>query len=100
MRPLSGALHLTGICQLAQHLTQDNYETLVGRARGKTKRQIEELVAAVFPRPDVPERICPVPQQTTALSLVGPAGEIRPGTDPARAPSKPPTLVQPLSESR
>ena len=95
----AGALHLTGICLLAQYLTPENYDEVVGQARGKTKRQIEGLIAASFPRPDVPERIAPVAEQTSALALVSPDGSIRSGPDHLEQ-SKSPSRVQPLSESR
>jgi hypothetical protein len=36
-----GRLHLTGIAKLAQHLTENNRDTLLARAAGKTKRQID-----------------------------------------------------------
>jgi hypothetical protein len=96
----AGALHLTGICVLARYLTPENYDALAGQARGKTRREIEELIAASFPRPDVPDRMAPMTEQTTTLALVSPVGEIRPGTDPASEPSEPPSRVRPLSESR
>ena len=33
-----GAIHLTGLALLAQYLTEENCDTLLGAARGKTKR--------------------------------------------------------------
>jgi len=47
-----GRLHLTGIAKLAPHLTQENREALLKRAAHKSKREIEELVAELAPRPD------------------------------------------------
>ncbi len=96
----TGSLHLTGLCLLAQYLTPENYDELVIRARGRSKREIEELVAASFPRPDVPDRVCPVPAQTTALGLVNPPAEIRSGTDLVTDHNHPPARLQPLSASR
>src|SRR5688500_7547983 len=49
----SGTLHLTGLFLLAKHLTEHNTAALLGEARGKSRRQIEELIARRFPRPDV-----------------------------------------------
>jgi hypothetical protein len=49
-----GRLHLTGIAKLAPHLTQGNRQRLLERAAHKTKRQIEELIAELSPRPDAP----------------------------------------------
>jgi hypothetical protein len=47
-----GRLHLTAIAKLAPHLTPENREALLERAVHKSKREVEELVAA--PRPDAP----------------------------------------------
>jgi hypothetical protein len=49
-----GRIHLSGIALLAPHLTARNCPGLLKRATHKTKRQIEEIVAALKPRPDVP----------------------------------------------
>jgi hypothetical protein len=49
-----GRLHLTGIAKLAPHLTPQNRALLLSRAVHRPKRQIEELVAELAPRPDVP----------------------------------------------
>ncbi len=49
-----GRLHLTAIAKIAPHLTAENREGLLARAVHKSKREIEELVAEVSPRPDVP----------------------------------------------
>ena len=49
-----GRLHLTGIAKLAPHLTPENRDLLLARAVHRSKRQIEELVAELAPRPDVP----------------------------------------------
>ena len=49
-----GRLHLTAIAKIAPHLTAENREGLLARAAHKSKSEIEELVAEVSPRPDVP----------------------------------------------
>jgi hypothetical protein len=48
-----GRLHLTGIATLRPFLTAENREVLLARAVHRSKRQIEELVAEIAPRPDV-----------------------------------------------
>jgi len=48
-----GLLHLTGLAKLVPHLTPDNRDDLLKRAIHKSKREIEELVAELQPRPDV-----------------------------------------------
>ena len=47
----SGALHLTGLFLLSGHLTEDNVESLLAEARGKTRRELELVIARWFPRP-------------------------------------------------
>jgi len=49
-----GRLHLSGIALLAPHLTAGNRQALQKRATHKSKRQIEEIVAELRPREDVP----------------------------------------------
>jgi hypothetical protein len=49
-----GRLHLSGIVVLAPHLTAENREALLRRATHRSKRQIEELIAELRPREDVP----------------------------------------------
>jgi len=56
-----GELHLTGIVTLARHLTEDNHRALLGRARHKSSREIDLLVAEVAPQPDAPPRIRALP---------------------------------------
>jgi len=58
----SGALHLTAIKLLAPHLTPDNHVQLLERARGKSKREVERLVAEIAPKPDVPNQLRKLPQ--------------------------------------
>jgi hypothetical protein len=53
-------IHLTGLFLLSGHLTKDNVEPLLGEARGKSKRQLEELLARCFPRPDVAPTLSPL----------------------------------------
>lgn len=57
-----GRLHLTAISLLAPHLTPDNRDAVLARATHKSKRQVEELVAKVSPRPDSPSLIRRLPE--------------------------------------
>jgi len=47
----SGEIHLSGITLLAPHLTPENQVALLSRAKHKSKRAIEALVADLRPRP-------------------------------------------------
>jgi hypothetical protein len=55
----AGTLHLTGLFLLEKHLSEDNADVLLGEARGKSRREIEQLIAHWFPWPDVPARLEP-----------------------------------------
>ena len=50
----SGQVHLAGLRALAPHLTSENQEEVLAEAAGKSKREIEELVARIAPQPAVP----------------------------------------------
>jgi len=56
-----GRLHLCGLARLVPHLTAENCEALLERATHLTTRQIEQLVAELSPRPDVPAVIRKLP---------------------------------------
>ena len=49
-----GRLHLSGIAKLAPVLTEANSAALLARTTHETMRKIEELVAEVGTKPDVP----------------------------------------------
>src|SRR5262245_49907480 len=59
-----GRLHLSGVVLLAPHLTDDGADELVAEASGRSKAEIEVLLARRAPRPDVPEQLERVAQQT------------------------------------
>jgi hypothetical protein len=56
-----GRLHLTAVARLSSHLTPKNSEALLRRAADKSKREIEELIAELDPRPDVRAAIRKLP---------------------------------------
>jgi len=58
----SGALHLTAVNRIAPHLTPENVHCVIARATHKTKREVEELVAALRPQPPVPSSVRKLPQ--------------------------------------
>jgi len=66
-----GRLHLTAIAKLAPHLTPENRHGLLERAAHKTKREVEELIAEVAPRPDAPALMRKLPQRAPGLGLDG-----------------------------
>jgi hypothetical protein len=69
-----GRLHLTAITKLAPHLTAENRGALLERATHLSKRQVEELVAELSPRPDAPSLMRKLPSRhapTPAVLGVG-----------------------------
>jgi len=56
----SGRIHLTGLFVLSRYVTPENADELLGEARGKSRSELEHLLARLFPRPDVAERIAPI----------------------------------------
>ncbi len=56
-----GTLHLTAICLLSPHLTPANHRQLLAAAVGKTKRELQLLIAEHFPQPDVPSQLRRLP---------------------------------------
>ena len=55
-----GRIHLTGLFLLAKHLTEDNVAGLLGEARGRTRREIEQLLARRFPKSDALPLVVPL----------------------------------------
>src|SRR6267378_8401288 len=49
-----GSLSLATVRLLAAQLTADNCHELLPAAAGKSKREVEQMLARCFPRPDVP----------------------------------------------
>jgi hypothetical protein len=60
-RVARGDLHLSALCALSTHLNPANASELFEACRRRTRRQIDELLAARFPRPDVREQIRRLP---------------------------------------
>jgi len=75
-----GRLHLSGVLLLAAHLTDDNAEDLVAEASGKSKAEIEVLLARRALRADVPARIEKVAHQIELAP--GPGDQVRKEKDP------------------
>src|SRR5580704_2770663 len=82
-----GEIHLTALGLLRDHFTDDNVSDLVAAARGKTKVQLQELIAARAPKPDVLPTITALPAQSVSPSE----------PSPARVP---PTRLEPLAPTR
>ena len=69
----SGAIHLTGLFLLSNRLTADNVDALLAETRGKTRREIERVLARWFPKSDVLPMVVPLGLQPGALAGTGEA---------------------------
>jgi hypothetical protein len=111
----SGRINLTTVRLLAPHLTRSNQEVLFGEACGKSKQQVQELLARRFPRPDVVSSVRKLPSVTPALpaASVGMSPSPQLGCESVTAeggpgevasripvPQAPRPLVTPLSPDR
>ena len=95
-----GSLHLTAIALLGRHLTPENHRELLAAARHRTKREIEELVAALHPQAPVPSTIRRLPTDTASSQAmemlemshtVGPVvPDVAPRREAAEARANPP----------
>ncbi len=100
-----GRIHLAGISVLKKYLTDANYENVLDRATHKTKREIEELVAELAPKPDVPPTIRKRPQRkadSEPLKSSHSSTQLCPDTvEPKiRATPEKPATVKPLAPAR
>src|SRR5205823_3140841 len=93
----SGRVHLAGLRVLAPHLTAENHVVLLEQAAGKSKREIEEMVARLWPLPPVPTSIRRVLENPVAKSPPVPmsralwgSADPSPLPDEARPPSPSP----------
>ena len=64
-----GEIHLTGVHQLASHLTEENHKEVLERAKHKSMREIQKLVAELAPKPDVPSLIRALPNRRASMPL-------------------------------
>jgi 5-methylcytosine-specific restriction endonuclease McrA len=103
-----GRLFLSGIARLAPLLTEANRDTVLTRAAGMSKREIEELVAELSPKPDARAVMRKLPEKrekakpNPSRQLVPERVEIPVRPNPAPpdpAPSKP-AVVEPLSPAK
>ena len=93
-----GELHLSTLVLLRPHLDERNVEELADAVVGKTKRQVEELLARLAPKPDVPSVIVELgaPSNDAGASFFS-------GSEAGPAPSvssTPRARIEPLSEAR
>ena len=106
-----GSITLTTICLLSSHLTSDNHQRVLESARHKTKREVEQLIAAMRPRPPVPSVVRRLPEPKSAAAGVAPGISVEigaaavPAGDEAEVhvpatPRPAPAVILPLAPER
>lgn len=65
-----GDLTLTNVCLLAPHLNGVDINDVLARARHRSKREVEQIVAALRPRPDAASAIRKLPTPVAAKRVV------------------------------
>jgi hypothetical protein len=90
-----GAVNLTTVRLLGPHLTAENHAGVLERARGKKKAEVEEILARLSPRPNVPASVRRLPVRDAASlrsedafpSAVPPLGPAAASEVPAGSPA-------------
>jgi hypothetical protein len=86
----SGALSLTTVRMLAPHLTRDNHQRVLESARGQPKARVEEIAAALWPRPDAPALVRKLPAPRPLAVTSPSSGSTPPGPVDSNGPGERP----------
>jgi hypothetical protein len=70
-------VHLTAVALIAKYLTPENHRELLDEVRGKTKRQILELLVGRWSKPSVASNVRKLPVRSGAVAA-GPTGSLEP----------------------
>ncbi|MEO8901401.1 MAG: hypothetical protein ABI488_06765 [Polyangiaceae bacterium] len=113
VRVASGALGLSVLCALNPHLNPENAAQLFEACSNKSRRRVEEILAARFPKPDVRDLIRRVPIQTEMRPMLAEsrlssalsepstnAAPPIPVPNPRSSSEVPPRRIEPLSADR
>jgi hypothetical protein len=98
----SGAVHLSTLVLLRDHFAESNVDEVVAATSGKTKREVEELLARRAPRRDVPSKIRKLPGTLGERAGAASPGALF-GAAAAATSSAAPGVrarIEPLSECR
>jgi len=99
-----GELHLSGIHQLAGHLTENNHKEVLQHAKHRSMREIEKLIAEISPKPDVPSSVRALPFRKAESRLPVETTPQSPSTpqpsSPAPVPAKSSSRPVPLAPRR
>src|SRR4029453_16946049 len=91
---LQGELSVTTVQLVGRRLTSENHLALLQEAAGKSKMDVQRLLARWFPPPDVPDSTRKLPTPPPAAPKPSPPAAVLP------APASAPAVVAPLSPDR
>jgi hypothetical protein len=96
-----GSLTLSTAQLLARNLTSENHRELLAEAAGKSKYQVQEILARHAPRPDAPPTVRKLPPPRMAIvPSPDPPAAPAPVWSPAVLPARPRPAVTPLAPER
>jgi HNH endonuclease len=88
-----GSITLTTVCLLASHLTVENCDHVLDAARFKNKREVEQQVAALAPKP-------PLPSVVRKLPVISSKCDATTDFDVTPTSTRPAPVIAPLSPER
>ena len=92
-----GKITLSALMLVKNVITEENVEEVVAKVTGKTQAQIEELVACMAPKPDVPACLALLP---TRAEQPSPSADADGASEPSRPSADPRARLAPLAEAR
>jgi hypothetical protein len=95
-----GEIHLCALYALRGHVTSENVDELLREASGKSTRAVEALMAARFPKADVPSRVEPVAPEAPLPVASSDAQAAWSMALPASRVANPRPRLEPLSATR
>jgi hypothetical protein len=100
-----GALTLSSVERLAPHLIDDTVEPLLEAARFKSTREVERLIADLYPQPDIPASVRAAPTPAPMLPVAAPLAlevSVPDASAPVPPDSEPPPrpILAPLAPRR
>lgn len=97
-----GEIHMSTVTLLSSVMTDENYQNLLNESKGKSKREVELIVAKAMPKPDVQDSIRKLPEKLGTIP--GESWEKSEQIVPEKLiltlPEKPREILKPLSEER
>jgi len=89
----AGVLTLTAVAVLRKHLTEENHARLLQAAEGRSKREVQQLIATLAPQPNVPSAIRRLPTPRAAALVVPTADDQALAAAPDEGGASPPLVA-------